>query len=83
MFLNINIKTSRIKKNILYEHDVLSSHGLHRSTFGDGKLNYRVRNGIGWSLPPSSRSYKMFYMISSYLEGYIAFDDEYDSLNII
>lgn len=27
---------------------VLSSHGLHRSTFGDGGLNCRVRNGTGW-----------------------------------
>ena len=25
----------------------LSSHGLHRSTFGDGELNCRVRHGIG------------------------------------
>jgi hypothetical protein len=33
--------------NALYEHDALSSHGLHRSTFGEEGLNFRVRNGIG------------------------------------
>ena len=39
----------RMKKRILdVSSDVLSSHGLHRSTFGDEGLNYRVRNGIGW-----------------------------------
>lgn len=37
----------RMNKNALYEQNVLSSHGLHRSTFGDERLNYRVRNGIG------------------------------------
>ena len=30
--------------------NVLVSHGLHHSTFGDAELNYRVRNGIGWAL---------------------------------
>ena len=30
---------------------VLFSHGLHRSTFGDGALNFRVRNGTGWIHP--------------------------------
>ena len=35
------------KANALHERNVLSSHGLHRSTFGDGRLNYRVRDGIG------------------------------------
>ena len=66
-------------KNILYEHDVLSSHGLHHSTFGDERLNYRVRNGIGWSLSLWSRSYRIFCMrIYSIIkiahpEGYIAF----------
>ena len=27
--------------------DALSSHGLHRSTFGEEGLNCRVRNGTG------------------------------------
>ena len=27
--------------------DGLLSHGIHRSTIGAGRLNYRVRNGIG------------------------------------
>ena len=48
------------KQNALYEQNVLSSHGLHRSTFGDERLNYRVRNGIGWSLSLWFRSYKAF-----------------------
>ena len=38
------------QKNTLYVRNVLSSHGLHRSTFGDTELNYRVRNGIGCTL---------------------------------
>ena len=29
---------------------VLPSHGLHRSTIGDGELNCRVRNGTGCTL---------------------------------
>ena len=33
--------------NALRERGALSSRGLHRSTFGDGGLNFRVRNGIG------------------------------------
>ena len=33
--------------NALHEQNALSSHGLHRSTFGEEGLNYRVRNGIG------------------------------------
>ena len=32
--------------------DVLLSHGLRRSTIGDGGLNFRVRDGTGWD--PSS-----------------------------
>ncbi len=38
---------SMCKENALCEHDALSSHGLHRSTFGEERLNYRVRNGVG------------------------------------
>ena len=34
-------------RNALHEQNGLSSHGLHRSTFGDGELNCRVRYGIG------------------------------------
>ena len=34
-------------KTALHEQNALSSHGLHRSTFGEEGLNYRVRNGIG------------------------------------
>ena len=30
---------------------VLFSHGLIRSTFGDGALNFRVRNGAGCTRP--------------------------------
>lgn len=30
---------------------VLPSHGLHRSTLGDGALNFRVRNGTGCGRP--------------------------------
>ena len=70
-------------KNALYEQNVLSSHGLHRSTFGDERLNYRVRNGIGWSLSLWFRSYKAFslyepniwsYQVTNFAhpEGYIA-----------
>ena len=33
--------------NALHERNGLSSHGLHRSTFGDGELNCRVRHGTG------------------------------------
>ena len=33
--------------NALHERNGLSSHGLHRSTFGDGELNGRVRHGTG------------------------------------
>ena len=33
--------------NALHERNGLSSHGLHRSTIGDGALNFRVRNGTG------------------------------------
>lgn len=35
------------RRNALHERNFLSSHGLHRSTFGDGELNCRVRHGIG------------------------------------
>lgn len=74
---------SYTSKNALYEQNVLSSHGLHRSTFGDERLNYRVRNGIGWSLSLWFRSYKAFslyepniwsYQVTNFAhpEGYIA-----------
>ena len=33
--------------NALHERNGLASHGLHRSTFGDGELNCRVRHGTG------------------------------------
>ena len=46
--------------NALHEQNALSSHGLHRSTFGEEGLNYRVRNGIGWSPSLWFRSCKAF-----------------------
>ena len=57
-------------KNALYEQNVLSSHGLHRSTFGDERLNYRVRNGIGWSLSLWFRSYKAFSLYEPNIWSY-------------
>ena len=44
------------QKSALRERDALSSRGLPRSTFGDGGLSFRVRNGTGRSPPPWSRS---------------------------
>ena len=35
------------KANALHERNGLPSHGLHRSTIGDGELNCRVRHGTG------------------------------------
>lgn len=35
------------KGSIPHGRDSLPSHGLHRSTIGDGGLNCRVRNGTG------------------------------------
>ena len=37
----------RITRSIPHGRDSLPSHGLHRSTLGDGGLNCRVRNGTG------------------------------------
>ena len=61
---------SYTSKNALYEQNVLSSHGLHRSTFGDERLNYRVRNGIGWSLSLWFRSYKAFSLYEPNIWSY-------------
>lgn len=44
---NLRLKGDFEKRNALHEQNALSSHGLHRSTFGEEGLNYRVRNGIG------------------------------------
>ena len=41
---------------------VLLSHGLHRSTIGAGGLNYRVRNGIGWT--PSAITTERIHRLS-------------------
>ena len=62
--------TMTFKQNALYEQNVLSSHGLHRSTFGDERLNYRVRNGIGWSLSLWFRSYKAFSLYEPNIWSY-------------
>lgn len=37
----------RMTRSIPHGRDSLPSHGLHRSTLGDGGLNCRVRNGTG------------------------------------
>ena len=45
-----DLLVASLHTNTHYVRNVLSSHGLHRSTFDDAELNCRVRNGIGCTL---------------------------------
>ena len=51
---------------------VLLSHGLHRSTIGAGGLNYRVRNGIGWT--PSAITTERIHRLS--VDGFMPLSNE-------
>ena len=47
----------------LHEQNALSSHGLHRSTFGEEGLNYRVRNGIGCTLSSMNTKTNLYVIL--------------------
>ena len=49
--------------NALHEQNALSSHGLHRSTFGEEGLNYRVRNGIGCTLSSMNTKTNLYVIL--------------------